>query len=227
MWSKENVHSQFYDAETKVLSFYLSSFCTFALTTRKYCNFPLKSWKLMSNERNSVVLTLAAKLMTIEIEVTIKGYIMNLLEPRKTFFKPISQPLELDDFIAYAKKLNLNVFTDDDASFYVEDAPLKLPSLEQHTYQCMSCFCSTYEFHSSVWNKFSNYRTICVETRPAVPTAMGQEIMVTTDRAEFVEIEKRATEFESDDVKLEFRRKPEIQEVTEQYKCFKKHETFM
>jgi Cancer susceptibility candidate 1 C-terminal len=175
------------------------------------------------NGQNLVVLAVASKYMTIEIVVTDKGYTMNLLQPRKTFFKPIAQPLGLGAFIEYAKSLNLNVFTEEDASFYVTDAPLKLPVLEQHSYHCMSHFCNTHEFHSSVWNKVSNYRTICAATVPVVEKAMKQEIMVTVDRAEFVEIGKRVTDVESDVLELEFHRTPENQEVSRAPQMFMKN----
>jgi hypothetical protein len=52
---------------------------------------------------------------------------------------------------------------------------------------------------------------------------MKQEIMVTVDRAEFVEIGKRVTDVESDVLELEFHRTPENQEASRAPQMFMKN----
>lgn len=166
-WSSQDIYNENFNKTDRKLSFYTGKFGHFGFACRKYCNFPFKKWHLIHNSTEYTnTFTLTTQNFKIEIEISFDGYKFKLPEiikhPSKVFEKKLFKTVEkLKDFLC---SLNLNIFPEDDAVWYIPEVNEKHLSLEFHTYWSMSLL-SKYEFQSSNLNHESHRRIINLESR--------------------------------------------------------------
>ncbi|XP_063708887.1 trichohyalin-like [Culicoides brevitarsis] len=196
-WSKKHVHCESFDPVTKIITFKSGCFGNFGLFTSKYVNFPFKNWKIVPNEQE-VTVTLEVKYTTVEFKISSKGFKAGIFLKTKSFLTELV-PI-ITDFVPFQqlttklKSINVNVFPEPDACYYLPNVHEKLGPLEEHCYKSMSMFCLTHAFKSTCWNRYSDFRTILLESKAVDKEGNFREVLVTPLKSEFVHISQKCSE---------------------------------
>lgn len=178
-WTCEGVRPEKFDPVKKTMSFHIENFGTFALAVPKYCHFPFKNVELSLFEDDSksdtdnqmVSLKLSTQNTTIKIQVSKNGYSFLLPDimkhPLKSYEKLTMS--EFKDLKSVLDSLNLSIFPEDDAKWYIKDLQEKHIELERHTSWSMAFFSTNYKFKLSPWNYKCHRRVIILEARKCDP----------------------------------------------------------
>uniref|UniRef100_A0A336L6P6 CSON004103 protein n=1 Tax=Culicoides sonorensis TaxID=179676 RepID=A0A336L6P6_CULSO len=220
-WTKNHVHCESFNPITKSVTFKAGVCGTFAFFTSKYVNFPFKTWQICphmnKNESNEVILKLEVKYTTIEFKISSKGYKAGLYFKTKSFLTElipiIPENVNFSKLKTKLSSLNVNVFPEPDASYFIPNIEEKLSSMENHTYKCMSIFCLSHMFKSNHWNKYTDYRKILFYSRNLMKSQNEKfrEVLVQPHKSEFVHTSQKCTK-NLCDVELEFHPNPPQQE---------------
>lgn len=224
-WTKKHVHCESYDPNTKNITFKAGLFGNFGLFTSKYVNFPFKSWKIWPNkneqESKEVMVTLEIKYTKVEFKVTSKGYKVGIYLKTKSFLTELV-PI-ISEFVSFQKlkeklrSVNVNVFPELDACYYISNVSEKFGALEEHCYKSLAMFCLTHAFKSCHWNQYSDYRTILLNSK-CLSVESGKdseyrEALVMPLKAEFVHVSQKCFE-DLSVVDLRFTPNPPHQDVS-------------
>ena len=104
----------------------------------------------------------------------------------------------------------MNIFPEDDASFYIPNSPEKHEAMEQHTYKSMAQFSLSHNFSWSAWNRWATRRVAIIRSKNALEKNF-QNIMVTPSKVGFVNVIERCTDLSV--VELEYEMDPPDQKV--------------
>lgn len=220
-WTKNHIHCESFDANTKTISFKAGLFGNFGLLTTKYVNFPYKCWRISPKiDEQEVTVALQVKYTTIEFQVTSKGFKVGIHLQTKSFMSDLV-PI-ISEFVSFKvlqekmKSININVFPEPDACYFIPNVSEKLYALEDHCYKCLAMFCMTHEFKSCHWNCYTDYRTILLNSKCLnAETSRGneyREVLVTPSQSEFVHVSQKCSE-DVCNVNLRFTPNPPHQDV--------------
>lgn len=214
-WSTRDIYEQSYDPATKVVTFYTGRLGTFGLATSKYCNLPLRTWEMFpvikSDNEKFVMLKISAQHATVEFKITNGGYTFNITSPKKPPTQGITEPVKVFELKKILRELNLNMFPEVDASWYVEGNCEKHKAMEIHTYKSMAVYCLSHHFKPSEWNRFAHRRVAILESR-MIDKKIFKRLMVTPLRTASVNIREACTAL--DVVKLDYQMDPPEQDVS-------------
>ncbi|EDS31436.1 conserved hypothetical protein [Culex quinquefasciatus] len=170
-WSTRLVHRQEYDPDGKVVTFWVSKLGSFGFAMQKSFNFPFKEWDMRRTGKVAdltTTITLNCPGITVSISITLAGYRL-AFENAPQNITPPADFLSLDQLEKYLTRINLNLFPEPDAPFYVSGmATPKHESLELHTLKCLAGFCLTHNFSRSFWNNFAPHREVVFRARQLI-----------------------------------------------------------
>lgn len=212
-WSTRDIYEQSYDAETKTMTFYTGRLGTFAFATRKYSNFPLKSWAIgpeVSETEKFVVLKVETQNVNIEFNITNNGYTFKIFFSKKLPPQEQKTPVKMFELRKILSSQNLNLFPEVDASFYIENNCEKHKPMEFHTYKSMAVYCLSHNFKWSVWNRWAHRRVAIFESRMILKKNF-KTIMTTPLMTASVNVHEKYTSL--DVVELDYEMNPMEQEV--------------
>lgn len=214
-WSTRDIHETTYDPDTKTVTFFTGRTGTFGFATRKYSNLPLKRWEmypaLHDPDDKHVIVQIVTQHVAIDFKVTNDGYTFKLTHPRKVPFQGIDQPIKVHQLKHLLSSLNLNIFPEVDAGWYVENVCKKHTTMELHTYKSMAVYCLSHHFSWSVWNRWAHRRVAIFEARMSGQNA-SRQIMTTPLKTASVNIRERCTPLE--EVELDYELDPPEQDVS-------------
>jgi Cancer susceptibility candidate 1 C-terminal len=212
-WSTRDIYEPTYNQKTKTVTFYTGSLGTFGFATRKYSNLPLKNWEIYPvNEPSErfVVMKIVTQNVTIEMKITNLGYTFRIINMKKVPFEAIQNPVKVNELKKVMAALNINIFPEIDASWYVEKISEKHMAMEFHTYKSMALYCLSHNFKSNVWNRWAHRRVALFESR-MVDKNVFTRVMTTPLRTASVNVREKCTDL--DVVELEYDLMPADQEV--------------
>ncbi|XP_050068341.1 uncharacterized protein LOC126556853 [Anopheles maculipalpis] len=231
-WSTMPIHSQSYDPDQGLLTFYTDRLGVYGLASRKYCNIPFVHWDIRRHGRVAALttaLTLSTKSFQIVFYVTSQGYRVALQEHSKRDTKkltdevppvpvfPTDGTFSLQELEKFLHRSNVHVFPQVDTCFYVsglESASCpKHPSMEAHNLRCLGVFCLTHNFQHCLWNRYANRRTSLVLSRELIEGRNEPEfgtIMITPLKSQHVEVEELCSD-SLEEILLAFHPRPEEQ----------------
>ncbi|XP_052565914.1 uncharacterized protein LOC120419361, partial [Culex pipiens pallens] len=170
-WSTRLVHRQEYDPDGKVVTFWVSKLGSFGFAMQKNFNFPFKEWDMRRTGKVAdltTTITLNCPGITVSISITLAGYRLAFESAPQNITPPVDF-LSLDQLEKYLTRVNLNLFPEPDAPFYVSGmATPKHESLELHTLKCLAGFCLTHNFSRSFWNNFAPHREVVFRARQLI-----------------------------------------------------------
>lgn len=110
----------------------------------------------------TIIFTLTAAQLVMEVTVTEKGITLNTLQGSNNpavLSNIIGTTMKLDELIKLMRNAACDVFACDDAFCYTETSCEKNYVMEMHVYHCMAYFCSSHNFAWSRWNSQAGSRT--------------------------------------------------------------------
>uniref|UniRef100_A0A1A9ZL85 CASC1 C-terminal domain-containing protein n=1 Tax=Glossina pallidipes TaxID=7398 RepID=A0A1A9ZL85_GLOPL len=185
---------------------------------KRYEHFPFKYWNLQPDEadpNNKVVLTIITQHVKCVLKVSgqgVRGYVTAYMHGQQSLANPqmhlvIDKPIkDYTELKRLFKEKNVNIFPDNDASFYVENGYFceKHLAMELHTYSCMTVHCSQMKFTHSQWNCLAKRRDIILQAVQWKDNPDNTVLMhVTPEETTFVEVKEMCTE-EREEVKLSY-----------------------
>ncbi|KAL9900468.1 uncharacterized protein ACN427_007674 isoform 1-T1 [Glossina fuscipes fuscipes] len=185
---------------------------------KRYEHFPFKYWNLQPAEAdptNEVVLTIITQYVKCVFHVSgqgVRGYVTDYLHDQQYVVNPklyliIDKPIkDCTELKRIFKEKNVNIFPDNDATFYIENGYFceKHLAMELHTYNCMTVHCSEMKFNHCQWNRLAKRRDIILQAVQWKDNPDNSVIMhVTPEETTFVEVNEMCTE-EREEVKLSY-----------------------
>uniref|UniRef100_A0A1B0GEQ4 CASC1 C-terminal domain-containing protein n=1 Tax=Glossina morsitans morsitans TaxID=37546 RepID=A0A1B0GEQ4_GLOMM len=181
---------------------------------KTYVHFPFIRWDLEPSNTDplsEVIFTLVTQHVKCVFQITNKGIQGRVVEPgpmtrKLKKYLIMEKPLEnFSELKKIFKEKNINVFPENDASFYIEEGYYSEKHLatEMHTYCCMALHSCRMKFSSSTWNRLAKRRDIILQFVQCEenPSATVQ-VHITPEETRFVEVTEICDE--SDEVKLAF-----------------------
>jgi len=93
---------------------------------------------------------------------------------------------------------NINIFAENDASFYIENGyfSMKHVALELHTYNIMALHCKLMKFYRSSWNRLASRRDIILGMKIAKDNSDYSEVTmrITPEKTTFVQISENCSD---------------------------------
>lgn len=214
-WSTRDIYETQYDPSNKVLTFYAGCLGSFGLATRKYCNLPLKNWQIfpsIENGQKFVILNVATAYNDLEFKVTDQGITVGT-QTRKGLKMFTEKPLSFYDLKILMISLNINIFPEADASWYVPGISEKHLPMEVHTYKSMATYCFFFHFKSHDSNRVMPARTALLQSRVTKEVEKDFKVLKVTplDVATVVVIQD---ETNTDTTKVDCVLEPEDQDVS-------------
>lgn len=220
-WTKKHVHCESFDPTKNTITFKAGVFGYFGLFTSKYVNFPFKNWKIAPNDdKDFVILTVEVKYTTVEFKISSKGYKVGLHLRTKSFMTELVP--NISEFVSFQKlseklkAINVNVFPEADACYYIPNISEKFAALENHCNKSIAMFCLTHAFKSCHWNQYSDYRTIILTSKCLIEKSSTKnkykEVLVTPLKSEFVHVGQKCSE-DVCNIELTFTQNPPHQDV--------------
>ncbi|KAH8379035.1 hypothetical protein KR009_002781 [Drosophila setifemur] len=215
-WTTKYIHGVEINLEQNTLTFKTDRLGIFGLAFKRYEHFPFRDWCLQPNEENpeEVVLSLDTFHVRIFLYISSKGVRGYATEITKGYtakpvkFVDVAEPIS--DFREFRKIFvgkNINIFAENDASFYIEKGyfSIKHVATEHHTYNSMALHCRSMKFYRSNWNRLSQRRDIVLDMKIARDTSEYSEVTmrVTPEVTTFVKIKEMCTD-NIDVVKLSY-----------------------
>uniref|UniRef100_A0A1A9VTK6 CASC1 C-terminal domain-containing protein n=1 Tax=Glossina austeni TaxID=7395 RepID=A0A1A9VTK6_GLOAU len=142
----------------------------------------------------------------------VRGYVTDYIHGEQYLANPkmyliIDKPIkDYKELKRIFKEKNLNIFPDNDASFYIENGYFceKHLPMELHTYNCMTVHCSEMKFTHSQWNRLAKRRDIILQTVQWKDNPDNTVLMhITPEETTFVEVKEMCTE-KRDEVNLSY-----------------------
>ncbi|KAH8295795.1 hypothetical protein KR018_009164, partial [Drosophila ironensis] len=212
-WTTQYILNSDFNHETKTLTVKTDRLGEFGFAYPRYTHFPFTNWQLEQDPENvnDIIFTLDTQYVRVVLILNkngIRGHVIDIPKPNTFVANPlkyleIKEPIS--DFVELRKRLqdmNLNVFAELDASFYIDQGYFSLKHLaaELHTYNTMAVHCKLMKFMRNDWNRLATGRDLVLSMRNLKDIHDGAEVTVriTPEAATFVEI----TESCSDDVNV-------------------------
>lgn len=212
-WSTRDIYEPTYDPQTKVVTFYTGSLGTFGFATRKYSNLPLRNWELYPVNEGSdrfVVMKVVTQNITVELKITNFGFTFQVVNMKKVPFEASQIPVKVNELKKVMTSLNINIFPEVDASWYVDKVCEKHKAMEFHTYKSMAVYSLSHHFKSNVWNRWAHHRVALFDSR-MVDKNVFTRVMSTPLRTASVNVREKCTSL--DVVELDYDLIPADQEV--------------
>ncbi|XP_035903185.1 uncharacterized protein LOC118507963 [Anopheles stephensi] len=231
-WSTMPIHSQSFDPDRRLLTFYTDRLGVYGLAARKYCNIPFVHWDIRRHGRVAgltTAVTLSTKFLRIVFYVTSQGFRVELQEHGKRDAKKLTEDappapvfptdgtFTLEELEKFLHRINVHVFPQVDTCFYVAGleptASPKHPSMETHNLRCLGVFCLTHNFQQCLWNRYANRRTSLVLSRELIEGRNEPEfgtVMITPLKSQHVEVEELCSD-SLEEILLAFHPRPEEQ----------------
>lgn len=209
-WSIRDIYETKYDPKTQTVTFFTGSLGTFGLASRKYCNLPLKSWEISPNIENNekiILMKISTPKIVLEIKMSELGFTFSI-NTKKGLLLMTPNPLTLKDLKNLMISMNLTIFPEPDADFYIQDNCEKHLPMEFHTYKSMAAFCLSHQYKSNDLNKFATLRIALFESE-MIEKKEPVTLMVTPLKTASVIVSKKT------DGELEYKIEPADQEVSE------------
>ncbi|XP_062565797.1 uncharacterized protein LOC134228052 [Armigeres subalbatus] len=214
-WSTKLVHKQEYDPISRTVTIWTERLGVFGFAMEKYYNLPFKGWDLRRVGKISDLttrVTLYCVGMQLNINVTKSGYALEF-QANPQDITPPSQELSLDELVKYLIGINVNIFPDVDAPFYVSGMTTpKHESMENHSLKCMSAFCLTHNFSNCFWNQYAPFREVLFQSRQVIEGCPEQQlvtVLASPLKAAMVRVEEMCSPL--DEVILAYHPTPENQ----------------
>ena len=114
-----------------------------------------------NNRPGTVVFTLTASVIGMEVVVSERGLTLNSLQgiAPTVLQNAIGATMSLNDLIKTMRNAACDIFPDDDGFCYTENSCEKNHVMENHIYESISCFALSHNFAWSRWNIGSGSRT--------------------------------------------------------------------
>ncbi|CAG9804934.1 unnamed protein product [Chironomus riparius] len=168
-WVTKDIHESCYDEKTKTFSFYAGCCGVFGLAIRKYYNMPFKNWELYpiieENEDKYVLMRIEGQKVSIEFKITLAGFTYKILKPGKVPRQELQKSVKIFELKKILSSLNVNLFPELDASWYVPNISEKHTAMEFHTYKSMAAFCLSYHFKYHECNRYGTRREIVLKSK--------------------------------------------------------------
>lgn len=214
-WSTRDIYEPSYDAQTKTMTFYTGSLGTFGFATRKYSNFPFFSWEIFpaikDSERFVMLKVVTQNNVTIELKITNLGYVFQIVNMKNVPFEGNQNPVKINELKKVMASLNINIFPEIDASWYVDKISEKHKAMEFHTYKSMAVYCLSHHFRSNAYNRWAHHRVALFESR-MIEKPVFTQVMATPMRTASVFVREKCTPL--DIVELDYDLIPASQEVS-------------
>ncbi|XP_055639494.1 uncharacterized protein LOC129777300 isoform X2 [Toxorhynchites rutilus septentrionalis] len=214
-WTTKLIQKQEFDSDGKVITVWVNKLASFGFAMEKYHNIPFKGWEMRRTGKISelsTMITLNCVELTVCITVSKSGYQISFQNAPQDI-KPPEADLNLEELQKFLTKVNLTLFPEPDASFYVQNMTSpKHESMEVHTLKCLAVFCLTHNFKHCFWNKYTGFRVALVENRQIIerrPDPDFVTIMVNPLEAATVAVEELCSPL--DQVLLKYHPVPENQ----------------
>ncbi|EAT42908.1 AAEL005595-PA [Aedes aegypti] len=214
-WTTGSIHKQEYDPDCRTVTIWTEKLGTFGFAMRRYYNLPFRGWDMRRIGKLSdltTCLTLDCVGLQFSINVTKSGYTVKFGAAPQDITAPTKE-LSLEELAKYLTKVNLNIFPDVDAPFYVTEMTTpKHESMEIHTLKCMAAFCLTHNFTNCFWNKYAPFREALFQSRQVIegcPEQTFGTVMVNPLKAAVVTVEELCSPL--DEVILGYHPTPENQ----------------
>nr|XP_019529882.2 uncharacterized protein LOC109401743 [Aedes albopictus] len=214
-WTTRGIHKQEYDSASRTVTIWTDKLGTFGFAMERYHNLPFKGWNMRRIGKLSDLttsLTLDCVGLQLIINITKTGYTVHFQSSIQDI-TPSSQELSLDELVKYLTNINLNVFPDVDAPFYVTGMTTpKHESMEIHSLKCMAAFCLTHNFTNCFWNKYAPFREALFQSRQVIegcPEQQFEIVMVNPLKVAVVTVEEACSPL--DEVILAYHPTPENQ----------------
>lgn len=157
IWSTSNIHDPKFNEEKQVLSFKTGRMAPVGLATFRFVNLPYQTWELRPDWKGppgGVFFSITAATVIIEFIIRGNKVCMNQLQNATStalqdivgIFYPPHQLMRL------MREGGIDLFPQHDAYLYVEGVTQKQYIAENHLYNCMALFSTTYNFSWSRWN---------------------------------------------------------------------------
>ncbi|XP_058454799.1 uncharacterized protein LOC131432500 [Malaya genurostris] len=170
-WTTMRVHRQEFDPSEARLSVWVDRLGTFGFAMERYYNLPFKSWDIRRTGKIAELTTtvsLQCVYIDIAINVTKSGYRIAFQDPSSNLLPPKDE-LTLEALEKYLTKINLIIFPEQDAPFYVRNMTTpKHESMEFHNLKSMAAFCLTHNFRNGFWNKYAPPREALIQSRQLI-----------------------------------------------------------
>lgn len=155
--------------------------------------------------------------LSLEIHVNAEGFTVHFPPKTQLPIEPPAKPLPLFDFKQLLCNMGLNIFPDRDAACYVENTSEKHLAMEYHTYYCMACFCRTFRFKHSPWNRLSHRRYAVINIQDALESRTIErapfDVLILPNECFRVKVKEECS-MNLDNVNLTYLPDPPGQEVT-------------
>jgi hypothetical protein len=211
-WSTKNIHTSEYDESTQTLTFYAERLGTFGLAVKKFSNLPLKFWemtpKIESGEK-FVIMRISTIYLTFELKVSSIGITFGI-ESKKGLKMITPKPLSFVKLKTLMTSMNINIFPEVDASWYVSGHSEKHTAMEFHTYKSMAAYCISHHFKSEEFNCLASSRIALLQLKH-VAEKEYRTVMVTPLKVASVKVVKQSSELEV--LGLDYEKIPADQEV--------------
>uniref|UniRef100_A0A1B0B2T0 Uncharacterized protein n=1 Tax=Glossina palpalis gambiensis TaxID=67801 RepID=A0A1B0B2T0_9MUSC len=205
-WTTKHIKYSCFIREKQIFMIETDRLGIFGFACKRYEHFPFKYWAMQPSEAdpaNEVVFTLDTPYVRCVLNITgqgIRGYVSERIEMNKHNKNPKMYLIIKDPIrdIAALRKLfeekNLNIFANDDASFYIDNGyhSMKHLATENHTYYCMALHSTQMKFNFSQWNRLAERRDIILQfDEYERPSDNNFEVRVTPEGVTFVEITEK------------------------------------
>ncbi|XP_070509138.1 uncharacterized protein [Chironomus tepperi] len=212
-WVTKDIHESFYDDKTKTFSFYAGCCGVFGLAIRKYYNMPFRNWELYpiieENVDKYVIMRIEGQKVSIEFKITLNGFTYKILKPGKVPRQELRRSVKIFELKKILTTLNVNLFPELDASWYVPNISEKLTAMEFHTYKAMASFCLSNHYKYHECNRYGTRREIVLKYK-ALKDETFTDILITPLKV--LTVEPRIETTENHQMKLEYEEYPPDQE---------------
>lgn len=168
IWSISNIHDPKFNEEKQILSFKTGRMAPVGLATFRFVNLPYQTWELRPDWKGppgGVFFSITAATVIIEFIIRGNQVCMNQLQNATSTalqdivgnFYPPHQLMRL------MREGGIDLFPQHDAYLYVEGVTQKHYIAENHLYNCMALFSTTYNFSWSRWNLLAGRNSMVMQ----------------------------------------------------------------
>ncbi|XP_036333680.1 uncharacterized protein LOC118744644 [Rhagoletis pomonella] len=201
-WTTKFIEKTKYDKTNHKITIWTDRLGTIGLAYKLYEHFPFKDWKVEPDLENEgeVVFTLETQYVKCVINISANGYRGYVAEPTKGFVRnrkiylDIKEPVtDLKDLKGRFRERFLNIFSNHDARFYIENSYFSEKHLacELHIYSCIALHCLLLTFTRSNWNRLAQRRDIVLNfAHHREPPENMMQVRITPENATFVDVQE-------------------------------------
>jgi len=170
IWTTADIHDPKFNEEKQILSFKTGRMAPVGLSTFRFVNLPYQTWELRPDWKGppgGIFFSITAATVIVEFIIKANQVCLNQLQNATStalqeivgIFYPPHQLIRL------MRQGGIDLFPQHDAYLYVEGVTQKHFQAENHLYNCMALFSSTYNFSWSRWNLLAGRNNMVMQVR--------------------------------------------------------------